>query len=116
MIAQGRDGSLYSNRGGRGINNDGAAYAITTGGSLTMLHSFDGTDGDYPSAGLILGMNGYFYGRPVMAATWSMERSTESSPELSPLSINSVAPMGCRLATTQAMDGKLYGVTIAGGS
>jgi hypothetical protein len=31
-------------------------------GALTTLHSFDGTDGEYPSAGLLQGTNGEFFG------------------------------------------------------
>jgi len=41
---------------------DGTVYSITSGGTLTTLHSFDGTDGENPSGGLVQATNGTFYG------------------------------------------------------
>jgi uncharacterized repeat protein (TIGR03803 family) len=62
VIAQGRDGNLYSTAPYGGAHNDGAVFKITPTGTLTVLHSFDGTDGANPWAGLTLGTDGTFYG------------------------------------------------------
>lgn len=56
------DGRFYGANNGGGLNNKGALYSITTDGFVTPLHSFDGTDGNGPSAGLIEGRDGRFYG------------------------------------------------------
>jgi uncharacterized repeat protein (TIGR03803 family) len=45
IVAQGRDGNLYSTTSTGGANNDGAAFKITPSGALTRLYSFDGTHG-----------------------------------------------------------------------
>lgn len=62
IIAQGRDGNLYSTAPYGGAYNDGAVFMITPTGTLTVVHSFDGTDGANPWAGLTLGTDGNFYG------------------------------------------------------
>jgi uncharacterized repeat protein (TIGR03803 family) len=41
---------------------NGTVYVITPGGTLTVLHSFDGTDGSSTTAGLVQHTNGTFYG------------------------------------------------------
>ena len=62
-IAQGRDGRLYSTTGGGGTNNWGAAYAITTSGSLSKLYDFVAYPAPSgPASGLTLGTDGFFYG------------------------------------------------------
>jgi len=40
----------------------GTAFQLTLRGTLTTLHSFDGTDGNQPYAGLLQDTNGIFYG------------------------------------------------------
>ncbi|HXZ39838.1 MAG TPA: choice-of-anchor tandem repeat GloVer-containing protein, partial [Terriglobales bacterium] len=45
-----------------GINNDGTVFTITPKGELTVLHSFDGTDGFYASDALVQATDGNFYG------------------------------------------------------
>jgi uncharacterized repeat protein (TIGR03803 family) len=61
-LAQGTDGNFYGTTYSGGAHNDGTVFKITPSGSLTVLHSFDGTDGQYPYAGLVLATNGNFYG------------------------------------------------------
>ena len=62
LIAQSLDGNLYSTAPYGGAYNDGAVFKITPTGALTVLHSFNGTDGANPWAGLTLGTDGNFYG------------------------------------------------------
>ncbi len=61
----GNDGSLYGTaRNGSTDSPEGTIYRITTAGNFTLLHAFasDGTEGGLPSAGLLLGQDGNFYG------------------------------------------------------
>ena len=50
---QGTDGNSYGMTFGSGANNLGAVFRISPTGSLTALHSFDGTDGENPAVALI---------------------------------------------------------------
>jgi uncharacterized repeat protein (TIGR03803 family) len=60
-LAQGLDGRFYgtTNYGGVG---EGCIFKITRAGTLTIVHSFDGTDGANPYTGLILATDRNFYG------------------------------------------------------
>jgi uncharacterized repeat protein (TIGR03803 family) len=65
-LFQGSDGNLYGTAsaggaGGQG-HNYGAAFKITPSGTFTLLHTFDGTDGTYPTGALIQATDGNFYG------------------------------------------------------
>jgi len=62
VIAQGRDGNLYSTSSIGGADQYGTAFGITPGGTLTVLYNFDITHGNYPLSGLTLGVDGSFYG------------------------------------------------------
>jgi uncharacterized repeat protein (TIGR03803 family) len=54
-------GTTYETYEG-GDNSDGTVFKITANGMLTTLHSFDGTDGANPYAGLVQSTDGSFYG------------------------------------------------------
>jgi uncharacterized repeat protein (TIGR03803 family) len=58
IVAQGRDGNLYSITGIGGTGNSGTAFLITPAGTLTVLHNFEGES----PVGLTLGTDGNFYG------------------------------------------------------
>jgi uncharacterized repeat protein (TIGR03803 family) len=62
IIAQGRDGNMYSTAPLGGANNLGAVFKITPAGKLSVLYSFHGTDGQSPQSGLTLATDGNFYG------------------------------------------------------
>jgi len=56
------DGNLYGTTYQGGFNsNDGTAFQITSSGTLTTLHTFDGTDGANPFGALVQATNGNFY-------------------------------------------------------
>jgi len=71
-LVQGTDGNFYGTTfagGTKGgctpLNNVvgcGTVFKITPSGTLTTLHSFDGTDGAYPDGALVEGTDGSFYG------------------------------------------------------
>jgi uncharacterized repeat protein (TIGR03803 family) len=66
----GTDGNFYGTTG-YGGNTDGGAsgngiiFEVTPAGALTVLHSFDNTDGSGPFAQLVQATNGIFYGTTV---------------------------------------------------
>ena len=62
IVAQGRDGNLYTTAPWCGANGYGAVFKMTPSGTLTVLYSFDGATGLNPRGGLTLGTDGNFYG------------------------------------------------------
>lgn len=67
-LVQGDNGDFYGTTWGNsnflpGTNSLGTVFEITPGGYLTTLYSFtNGLDGANPTAGLVLGADGSFYG------------------------------------------------------
>lgn len=66
IIAQGRDGNLYSTTqaGGAFTNGHqyGTVFSFTPSGTMSVLHSFDLASGGIPNSGLTLGTDGSLYG------------------------------------------------------
>jgi uncharacterized repeat protein (TIGR03803 family) len=62
VIAQGRDGNLYSTTPYGGTSNDGTVFRITPAGKLTVIYELSSYGG---SSGLALGTDGNFYGATV---------------------------------------------------
>src|SRR5664279_754435 len=66
-LVQGSDGNFYgtTSEGGAtykgGASGYGTVFRITPAGTLTTLHSFSGSDGRSPAAGLVQGTDGDFY-------------------------------------------------------
>jgi uncharacterized repeat protein (TIGR03803 family) len=62
-LVQATDGNFYGTAGGGGDPYGyGTVFEITPEGVLTTLHTFDGSDGANPSAGLVQATDGNFYG------------------------------------------------------
>jgi uncharacterized repeat protein (TIGR03803 family) len=69
-LIQATDGNFYGTTYGGGAFGYGTVFKITPGGTLTTLHSFsDGTDGEFPSGGLVQATNGILYGTTVLGGT-----------------------------------------------
>jgi uncharacterized repeat protein (TIGR03803 family) len=69
FLIQGTDGNFYGTTSGGGVYDQGTAFKVTAGGTLTTLYTFcsqiNCTDGAEPEAGLVQGTNGNFYGTTV---------------------------------------------------
>jgi uncharacterized repeat protein (TIGR03803 family) len=61
-VIQGTDGNFYGTTIDGGANGDGTVFEITTDGTITTLHTFDGTDGSLVYGGLVQATTGIFYG------------------------------------------------------
>ncbi len=95
---------------------------MTTTGTLTTLHSFDGEDGLNPSAGLILATNGNFYGTTQYGGGTGGGTVFKITPSDSLTTLYSFCAQylctdGNRpyAGLVQGTDGNFYGTTIYGG-
>jgi uncharacterized repeat protein (TIGR03803 family) len=65
-LVQATDGNFYGTSPSGGSDNCtprcGTVFQLTPTGVLTVLHTFDKTDGGYPKAALVQGTDGNFYG------------------------------------------------------
>jgi uncharacterized repeat protein (TIGR03803 family) len=62
-LIEAADGDFYGTTfEGGSFNNDGSIFKLTSSGTLTTLHAFQGGDGAYPEAGLLQASDGNFYG------------------------------------------------------
>ena len=85
---QGANGNFYGTTHGGGagpcpddpIIGCGTVFEITPAGKLTTLHSFDGTDGEHPEAGLVQGSDGNFYGTTAFGGTGLQGNVFEITP------------------------------------
>ena len=71
-LVQGNDGNFYGTTGHGGTNGGyGTVFKISTTGALTTLYTFTGAyDGANPTAGLVQGSDGYFYGTTTSGGTY----------------------------------------------
>jgi uncharacterized repeat protein (TIGR03803 family) len=81
-LVQGTDGNLYGTSLQGGANNAGTVFKLTTSGTLTTIHSFDGADGGYPGAGLVLASDGNLTEPPKRVGPAATARSSGSPPTL----------------------------------
>ena len=120
MLAQGRDGNLYGVTAQGGANSRGAIFKSTLAGVVTVLHSFDLTDGASPQGGLSLAADGNFYGSTPSGGTDSAGVIFKITPSGTYTVIHNFA-RGTdggfpKMSPVPGNDGALYGVTGIGGS
>lgn len=124
-LIQDGDGNLYDTTVGGGANGKidngwGTVFKITPEGVETILHSFaNQSDGAYPSAGLIQGSDGNFYGVTSNGGSNYSGTIFKIAPTgtFSSLYTFPPAPAGNEPGThlVQGSDGNLYGTTALGG-
>jgi uncharacterized repeat protein (TIGR03803 family) len=61
-LVQGTDGNFYGTTQVGGANGDGTVFEISSSGTFTLLHSYDGSDGIDTQAALIQDTDGNFFG------------------------------------------------------
>jgi uncharacterized repeat protein (TIGR03803 family) len=118
----GADGKFYGNVSIGGVNNKGEVYTVTTAGKITVIHSFNGTDGEVPVGNLVQATDGNFYGVTQQTST---STSTGEIFKITPAgkltvlhTFNTDGSEGTYIQSglVAASDGNLYGVTTAGGA
>src|SRR5581483_752467 len=114
------DGSLYGTTQQGGASDLGTIYRVDRQGTVTIVHSFDGTDGQYPIAGLTLGADGALYGVTQQGGTpppgqsspvGTVFRLTLSGDfsTLHTFTISALDGVGPNGVLVQAADGAFYG-------
>jgi uncharacterized repeat protein (TIGR03803 family) len=117
-LVQATDGNFYGTARSY-PDGPGTVFKITPSGTLTTLHTFDGTDGVAPYAGLVQGTDGNFYGTTEWGGAYyygTVFRITPGGTLTTLHSFDSSAgdiPLG---GMVQVRDGFLYGTTSQGGA
>jgi uncharacterized repeat protein (TIGR03803 family) len=126
-IVQGRDGNFYgmsaSGSQVRCTSYCGAVFKVTPNGHLTILHTFNGRDGNYPSAQLLLATDGNFYGTTFEGGEYLEGTVFQMTPSGGVTSLysfchqdNCADGAGPYSGVMEAIDGTLYGTTTGGGT
>lgn len=116
------DGNIYgtTHAGGNSActNGCGTVFKITPSGTLTTLHSFNGTDGSYPYGGVVEGPGGTFYGTTGGGGVnnFGTVFQMNGSGVLTTLHGFDGTDGATPYALTLGTDGKFYGTTSAGGA
>ncbi len=124
---QARNGNFYGTTEGGGANRQGTVFQITSGGTPTTLYSFCAqsscTDGAAPSAGLVQGANGDFYGTTYGGGANSLGTVFKITPggtltTLYSFCVQSECTDGGRpyAGLVLGTNGEFYGTTLGGGA
>lgn len=119
IVAQGRDGNLYSTSPKGGSNALGTVFQMTPQGKLTVLYNFDGTHGKVPYSGLTLGTDGNFYGTTSAGGSTNLGLVFKITPAGALTVLHTFASAdgySPYAPPIQAADGNFYGTTIFGGA
>jgi len=122
-LVQGTDGNFYGTTYAGGASDLGAVFKMTSGGTVTILYSFtnDGDGGCKPTAGLVQGTDGNFYGTTSSCGSGSGGTVFKITSNGTLTALHDFAPSGedggqPYAGLIQATDGNFYGTTTAGGT
>jgi uncharacterized repeat protein (TIGR03803 family) len=120
---QGTDGNFYGTTYLGGSKELGTVFKITPSGTLTTLHTSDGTDGSQPLAGLVQSSDGNFYGTTYMGGSQGDGEIFKITPSGTLNTLHSFCSRAaCKdgrnpfAGLVQGTDGNLYGTTLEGGA
>ncbi len=118
-LVRATDGNFYGTTRVGGAGSEGNVYRITSAGAYATIHSFSGSDGREPYGNLLQAADGKLYGTTYGGGAWghgtvfSIDTAGTGFSVLHSLTLEEgVGPVG---GLIQATDGRLYGVTNAGG-
>jgi uncharacterized repeat protein (TIGR03803 family) len=118
-VIQAADGNFYGTTGDDGQLGNGTVFKITTNGILTTLHSFaGGSDGSFPSAGLIQASDGNLYGTTAYGGTYNdgtVFQITTNGALTTLISFNGTNGANPQAALVEGANDNLYGTTQNGG-
>jgi uncharacterized repeat protein (TIGR03803 family) len=118
-LIQGSDGYFYGTASNGGAHGAGFVFRMTSSGNVTIIYSFDITNGSAPIAPLVEGSDGYLYGTASTGGTNNngvVFRLTKSGVITVMHQFNGTdgsKPLG---GLVQASNGSFYGVASLGGS
>jgi uncharacterized repeat protein (TIGR03803 family) len=117
-LVQGTDGNFYGTTpvGGANYPGFGTVFKVTPTGTLTVLHSFDGADGERSFAALVQGADGNFYGTTSFgggnaAYCGTVFKITPSGALTTLHSFGGADGCGSNAGLIRATDGDFYGTT-----
>jgi uncharacterized repeat protein (TIGR03803 family) len=118
-LIKGADGNLYGTTAFGGFQGTGTIFRISPAGAFSVLHSFNpNPDGAYPTAGLVQGRDGKFYGITENGGAAGGGTIFQISPQgvytvllaLQPQKSKTAAQGVASIRLLQAADGSFYGV------
>jgi len=115
MIAQSRGGAMLTTSVDSPFEELGKVFRIWPGGSLQVLHQFDGQDGGDPYGGLTLATDGKFYGTTATSGKFGFGTIFKVSKDGSLTTLHNFTSGpdggGPRPAPIQSVEGDFYGTT-----
>jgi uncharacterized repeat protein (TIGR03803 family) len=122
-LIQAADGNFYGTARYGGTGNIGTIFRIDYAGTLTVMHSFAGSDGIFPTSGLIQATDGNFYGTTNTGGTGkpfgsgTVYRMTADGTVTTLHAFTGGDDGGFPIGPLiQGSDGNLYGTTSLGGA